>query len=142
MTDATIEFGILQHFQLDDNSPKRFGNGVQLARIDRDLTGIKVYRYRDTTLKLHLEIPRGKAPGDLKVQARYVREKEMRDAGAIFSQPLLKPEGQGSDLQYSVLPDEEIELSLSAPNITPAINRVRLEDGETRSLTMTPTFAR
>ena len=102
LADATMDFGMcLQHFQLDEKSPKLFGFGIHLARIDRDLAGIKVFRYRETTLKVQVKVPEGKAPGNVQVQARYVREKAMRDAGAILLSgivPFLKPEGKGGDV--------------------------------------------
>lgn len=43
---------------------------------------------------------------------------------------------------FSVLPGEEIELSVAAPGLKPASNRVQLKEGETREITMAPQTAR
>jgi len=77
----------------------------------------------------------------VQVQAHYVHEKAMREAGAILVAgitPFLKPEGKNSDVSYSVLPDEQIEVSATVPGTKTAIARVRLKDGEVRELNMTP----
>lgn len=137
LTDATLRFGFLQHFQLDATSPKLFGAGMHLARIDHDLTGITLYRYREATLNVHVDAGGKPLPGDVQVQARYAREKAMRAAGAVFddAQPLLKRQGIGSDVSYVVLlPAEDIEVSAAAPRMNPAVAHVQLKDGETREL--------
>lgn len=154
LADATMEFGKSphylqfgmrpQHFQLDEKSPKLFGFGIHLDRIDQDLTGIKLYRYRETTLKIQVKGPEGKALRDVQVQARYVREQAVRDAGAILvsgNVPFLKPEGKDGNVRYSVLPEEEIEVSAAAPGMKTAVARVQLKDGEVRELSMPLTVA-
>jgi len=44
----------------------------------------------------------------MKIEARYLREKEMREAGAVFpdKEPMLKPEEKDGDVRFRVLPDE------------------------------------
>ena len=146
LVDVTMDFGMfVQRFQLGEKSPKLFGCGTHIDRIDHDLTGIKLYRYRDTTLKVHVIVSMDSdrsLPGN--VEAHYVREKEMRDAGAILvsgTLPFLSQQGKDGDLHYSVLPDEEIEVSATARGMKTTIARVRLKEGEVRELTMTPTGA-
>ena len=149
LADVTMDFGqMVQRFQLDEGSPKLFGFGIHLDRIDRDLTGIKLCRYRDTTLKVHVHVagpvPGGKLPGN--VQVHYVREKEMRDAGAILASgtlPFLREDSTDISLSsYPVLPDEEIEVSAAFRGMKTPIDRVRLKEGEVRELTIPLTGAR
>ena len=88
LADVTLEFGgSPRRFQLDEKSPKLFGFGIHLDRIDHDMSGIKLYRYRETTLKVRVVAPAGKAQGKIQVQAHYVREQAMAGRGRDFRLP-------------------------------------------------------
>ena len=139
LTDATIVFPYpVQRFQLDEKSPVLFGMGMHVAKIDHDLTGIKLYRYRDTTVKVHVDAGGAKAVGTVKRQVHYVRVQQMRDAGAVLPEGFPTSEDVEGDEVYHILPDEEIELSASALGMKPAVVRVQLKDGESRTVTMKP----
>ena len=82
LTDVTFDFGTLvQRFQLDPKSPILFGTGIHLAKLDRDLKEIKVFRYRETSLKIVVDQtdlkPKDMAK-EMRMQLRYVREFKMR----------------------------------------------------------------
>ncbi len=128
LVDARLELMHPQRFQLGPSAPELFGAAYRLGKVDAEPPTITLRRYRDTTLKLVWKSEGGQP----KCEAHYTREPAMRAAGVIFDVPLLPVTFEKNEAQLSVLPDEEIELTV--PGAEPL--RVKLSEGETRVVTL------
>ncbi len=139
LTDATLELSFMvQRFRLRPDGPELFGPAYRLGRVDAGLPEIQFRRYATTILKPRFGPPGSKPPDGLKIEARYVREPEMIALGVLFQDPTPTPIGAGATLIYSVLPDEEVELTATAPGLAPTSARVKLVEGETREVRLGP----
>jgi hypothetical protein len=134
LVDARLDFGnVVQRFRLGPDAPELFGTSYRLAKVDADLLAITLRRYRETTLKVTLATPDGKPAAASKFEAHYVREPAMLAAGVVFDTPLLQAAFEGGTARLSVLPDEEIALTVLG---TSAVS-VKLSEEETRNVTLT-----
>jgi hypothetical protein len=133
LTDATLFLGIGRWFQLDANSPELFGTSYRVGQVDSDRLDIRVRPYRLTTISIVVVAPR---PDQVKVSVRYLREAEMKAAGAVFDAlPPQSPDKDGK-VRLWVLPGAELEVSATAPGSPTASARVRLTEGETREVSL------
>jgi hypothetical protein len=134
LVDARLDFGnVVQRFRLGPDAPELFGTSYRLAKVDADLPAITLRRYRETTLKVSLATPDGKPASASKFEAHYVREPAMLAAGVVFDTPLLQAAFEGGTARLSVLPDEEIALTVPGSSAV----SVKLSEGETGTVTLT-----
>ena len=135
LEDATLELPFVpQRFRLAPDGPELFGPAYRLGRVERDRPEIRLRRYAPTVLKVRPPAP---APGGLKVEAHYVREPEMKAAGVVFKDPTPVPLGTfaASNLRFPLIPDEEVEITATAPGLAFEPLRLKLAEGETREVT-------
>jgi hypothetical protein len=134
LVDARLDFGnVVQRFRLGPDVPELFGTSYRLAKVDADLPTITLRRYRKRTLKVTLATPDGKPAAASTFEAHYVRERAILAAGVVFDSPLLQAAFEGGTTRLSVLPDEEIALTVSGSSVV----SVKLSEDKTRTVTMT-----
>ena len=145
LKDVTVESSsFLQHLQFGDG-PKLFGKSFRVPRLDAEHLSMTVYHYKATTLRVRLTdtdnqpiaMTENKLPEGTTIKARYTREEEVKQAGAIVE----VPDGQtnvicDNEIYFFVLPGEEVEVNLSVEGKT-ATRRFTLQDGETRTAQLT-----
>jgi hypothetical protein len=149
--DLTLDAGYpFQHLQIG-SGPKLFGKSFRIPKFDSDHLDLKIYHYKATTLRIRLvdadgkpvAMPDNKLPNGISIKSRFVREEEVRKAGAEIepADPKTSPLVWDNEAFLFVIPGEEIEITVTSDG-KPANRRLTLNDGETRTaqLKLGPNF--
>jgi beta-lactamase regulating signal transducer with metallopeptidase domain/5-hydroxyisourate hydrolase-like protein (transthyretin family) len=134
----TNEHGVLRH-RLKKGEPLRAAREINLGTLDDDVKGIEIIRYTAPILIVDARDKDGKQIKDFKVKVTYKADTGKKRPGESFingvqGDVFQEKQEDGRWRTFNLLPDEEVEVVVSANGYKSHTEKQKLAEGKTKEL--------
>jgi beta-lactamase regulating signal transducer with metallopeptidase domain len=137
---VTNEHSALQ-FRSSKGAPLLHSRNIQLGTLDHDVKGIEIIRYEAPIILVGAKTKDGKPLKDLKASVNYTESNSPRDGKYILKSGMrsdvsLEDQGDGRYRTSQLVPDREVEVTVSVDGFAPASRKVKLPEGKNEEVTL------
>jgi hypothetical protein len=134
----TNEHGVLRH-RLKKDDPLSAKREIDLGTLDDDVKGIEIIHYVAPILIVDAKDKDGKQIKDFQVKVTYLSGTRKRESGVRFKNDVQgdvyqEKQEDGRWRTEQMLPEEEIEVTVSAKGYKPHTENLKLAEGTTKEL--------
>lgn len=134
----TNEHGVLRH-RLKKDAPLSAAREINFGTLEDDVKGIEIIRYVAPVLVVDAKDKDGKQIKDFKVRVTYLSGGDKRKPGAVFRNDVQgdvhqEKQEDGRWRTMNLLPDEEVEVTVSAEGYKPHTENLKLSEGTSKDL--------
>jgi hypothetical protein len=140
MSLMTNEHGVLRH-RMKKDEPLKAGREINLGTLNDDVTGIEIVRYVAPILIVDAKDAEGKQVKDFHVKIAYQAGVSPKKPGESFINGVQgdvhqEKQEDGRWRTSQMLPDEDVEISVTAKGYKPVTEKLKLPEGATKDLTV------
>lgn len=140
LTDVQLDVILNEHaaarHRAGKDAPLLEGRRMMLGTLDHDVKGIEIVRYEAPVIVINAVTKDGKPIDGFKADVKYVGDADRADGislsgGKKFTEAIQDEQNDGRYRTSQLLPDRQVEVSVSAEGFKPAERTMKLAEGVT-----------